>query len=647
MSLFSAKAVSIAVASAYSLTLPTVAAQTAPDQTQIERVSIVGARTPAPTHQLASASYVLDQAAISSSGQLYLADLLRGMPGISISSSGSVGGLTEVRLRGGETNHLLVMIDGVVVNDEGQGGFVDFAHISTQNIVRVELLQGPQSALWGSGAVAGVLSITTTGGQPATRISASAGNHGQYAADLSTSQREINTHYGNVTYNANLSHQRSDGTNVSRQGDEDDGYRNTTLGGSVNWQLNDQHTLTASVRSVDYRTEFDGVDFAVTGLPVDADNVSEGQQYSGKVGWQYNPQNSRVKHTLDYQYSKNQVENFSAGTTTAETDTNKQRALYYASIAMASESTVNVGAEWVRDEFSQRGPVGFSDPNQDQAITSYAALADAVIALNQHISMNASARYDSNSDFDNDLSYRAGVSYAMTPQWRLFASYGAAVRNPTFTERYGFFPGSFIGNPDLTPESVTTTEVGVEYSSATGLIASLNGYHSDLEDEINGFVFDPVGGGFTAANSDNESERSGVEFALQQTWSQLSLALFYSYVDADEANATGTAVTELRRPAHTGSVTLNYALTQLPLNINVKADYTGSREDQFFPPFPQSPERVGLRPYTLVNASVIYAIDDSASIQLSATNLFDETYEDIVGFVGKPQQIRLGVTYLW
>ncbi|MDM7861722.1 TonB-dependent receptor [Alteromonas sp. ASW11-36] len=606
----------------------------------LERISIVGSRSEIKQNKLAAASYIIDEQAIQNAGQPFLIDLLRGLPGISVAQSGSVGGLTELRLRGAESNHVLVLIDGVVVNDESQGGLVDFAHLTTANIVSVELLQGPQSALWGSGAVAGVISIKTRNGDAAQRnVRINVGNNSEFGVGGTLGGQQQD-----VTWLLDAQHISTDGQNVARQGDEDDGYKNTTLSANLNWQINEKQSLAINLRGVDYQNDFDAVDFFTTGLPVDADNTTEGKQLSANIHWQL-AQTDSLSHNLIAQYSDNDSENFAAGVSTGDTNAQKLRLGYYASYASNLLESVNLGIEHVTDDFAQGGPIGFGDPNQTQSVDTLAVFGDAVVNVNSDWSVNGSLRLDNNSDFDDQTSYRLGLNYQISRQWSWFISQGEAVRNPTFTERFGFFPQSFIGNAELQPETAKTLETGIRFIPHAGVLVQLNAFDSELENEINGFVFEPLSGLFTATNRMAMSEREGLELMLEQTLSAFKVSANYSYVDASELSDTEFASVELRRPRHTGSVRVNYLPSNSPIKANLQLDYTGSRIDQFFPPFPQPAERVDLRAYWLVNATVTYQFSDSATVQFSAHNLFDHEYEDVVGFVGEGLQWRVNTQY--
>lgn len=626
----------VAIASA----LAPAAALAQSTNNNLERISVVGSRGEISQSKLAAASYIIDEQAIQNAGQPFLIDLLRGLPGISVAQSGSVGGLTELRLRGAESNHVLVLIDGVVVNDESQGGLVDFAHLSTANIVSVELLQGPQSALWGSGAIAGVISIKTRNGKTAQRnVRVNLGNNAEYGigATFSGQQEQF-------SWLLDAQHITTDGQNVARQGDEDDGYENTTIGANLNWQISDKQSLAVNLRGVDYQNDFDAVDFFTTGLPIDADNMTEGTQLSANLHWQL-AQTDVLTHNLIAQYSHNESENFTAGVTTGDTNAQKVRLGYYASYTSNLLESANIGVEHVTDDFEQGGPIGFGDPNQTQSIDALAVFADAIINVSNDWSINGSARWDDNSDFDDQTSYRLGLNYQISRQWSWFVSHGKAIRNPTFTERFGFFPQTFVGNAELQPETAKTLETGVRFIPHAGVLVQLNAFDSKLKNEINGFVFEPVSGLFTAANRIAISEREGVELMLEQTLSVIKISANYSYLDASELSDTEFATVELRRPRHTGSIRVNYLPNDSQWQANLHLDYTGSRIDQFFPPFPQPAERVNLAAYWLANAAISYDFNDSARVQFSAHNLFDHAYEDVVGFVGEGLQWRINTQY--
>lgn len=610
--------------------------------TEIETLTVTGSRLPIQLTKLPGSVSVLTESDIKASGAIQITDLIRGLPGVSLAQSGSPGGLTEVRVRGSETNHLLVLIDGVVANDVGQGSLVDLAHLNSANVVRIELLRGPQSARWGSGAIGGVLSITTKAGQfdnatSGVTFTAGAGNQGTYTGSVNaTSQID------KLGVTAYANYFNTDGDNVSRVGSEDDGYQNVTAGLNANYAFNDEHTFIGNLRTVNYENQYDGTDFVTTGLPIDSDNVTDGTQLSAKLRWEFAPDAAAYRSALSLQYRKDENDN-----TTSELDaggtTGERLELNWTSFYSFENWQLAGGVEYLQRLFAQRGPIGFGDPNQKQHDNTYSVFAEANGELSDNVFATLSVRHDSNSEFDNAISYRGGLTWQLDKHYAAFASVGRAVKTPTFTERFGFFPESFIGNPNLQPETSEEWEVGVK-ANWGNISGQVSYYHTDLEDEINGFVFIPDLGTFSADNVAGDSAREGVDVELTWSTDYGNLGASYSYLDAEQDNA-GMASTELRRARHQGALTYTSNLGTERFSLYAKLAYTGTRFDTFFPPFPASPETLALSAYTLGTVNLGYQIDEKWQLALKINNVFDTDYEDIVGFAGQERRALLSVTY--
>lgn len=623
-----------------ALTLPVSFAIATP---AIEHITVNGSRLAIPADRLAASRTVLTERDISASGAVQLTDLLRGLPGVSIAQSGSPGALTEIRLRGSESNHLLVLIDGVIANDIGQGSLLDLAHLTTANIVHIELLRGPQSALWGSGAIGGVLSITTrsASGEGTTdglTAHAGIGARNTYRAGLNAGGQA-----SGVTVRGYAEVFNTSGDNVSRQGNEADGYQNITLGTSLSYRLSNAHLLDWTLRATSYENEYDSIDSINTGLPADTINVTEGSQLTSRLRWQFSPHNSQYSSTVSWQYhsddNDNRVERVDAGGTTGE----RQQLTWLNRFELSSDWSFAGGLDYLRRAFEQRGPVNFGDPNQAQHDTTTAAFAELAGEIAPHWHSSVSLRYDNNSEFDDAVSYRTGITWQPTPSLALFASHGRAVKTPTFTERFGYFPGSFIGNPDLEVERSQEWEIGLRTDiGLTGL--NLSVFDSELENEILGYVFVPDLGGATARNATADSHRRGLEASFDVTTDMVTLGASYTYLEADE-DADGSALTELRRARHQGALTLRSELGTDRLSIYARLAYTGSREDIFYPPYPQPAARVQLRPYTLASVNLSYQVSAHWQFALRIDNAFDTSYEDIVGYTGERRRAMLTLSF--
>ena len=207
--------------------------------------------------------------------------------------------------------------------------------------------------------------------------------------------------------------------------------------------------------------------------------------------------------------------------------------------------------------------------------------------------MSLSGRYDDNSDFDDVGTFRATSAWtAAGTGTRLHASFGTGQKAPTFTERFGFFPDQFVGNPDLEPEESTGWEAGMEQPFWNGrLSVGATYFREELENEINGFAFDPDTFLFTAENLDGESERRGVEVsALARVTAALRFAASYTYTDSNQPDpVTGEDTREIRRPRHAASVNADWRfLDSGRAGLNANLSYVGDQDDTFFevtPPF--------------------------------------------------------------
>ncbi len=609
----------------------------APAPADIETLTVTGTRLPFDLDQLAAASTVIDQEEIRRSGALQITDLLRALPGITISQSGSPGALTEIRVRGSETNHLLVLIDGVVANDIGQGSAIDLAHLTADSIARIELLRGAQSALWGSGAIGGVLSITTkagAGGQDNTSVTLGIGtdNTTQVALNATGSQ-------DNVQFAAYADWQETAGDNIALTGDEDDGYRNITTGGSLNWAMSDQHAFSASTRLVDYTTDYDAIDNITTGLPVDAANVTDGKQLSGQLGWQFAPQNSDYTSQLQLQYRQDENNSSANGVFDGGTTGERYQVTWINRYALAGWQLAG-GLEYLERQFEQRGLNLYGDPNQQQQDETVSLFGEAGKEVVSDVFATISARFDDNSEFDDAFSYRGGLTWQLDNTYSVYTSLGKAIKTPTFTERFGYYPETFIGNPALEPEQSLEWEVGGRASWNKTWSAEVNYFNARLEDEINGFVFDPVTYLSTASNKTGTSRREGLETQLNYHGDGVSVRATYSYTDASEED-----IRELRRAYHQASVTVSADLPIEGLSAYTKLAYTGSRDDIFYPPYPAVSQRVGLQPYTLISANLAYAVNANLKVALRLDNALDESYQDIVGYSQSERRARLSTTY--
>ena len=355
--------------------------------------------------------------------------------------------------------------------------------------------------------------------------------------------------------------------------------------------------------------------------------------------WDFAPSGSLWANSLSYQLNRFTTDSFSNEVFSGGTFGKTQRLTWINYLSLGNNSFINIGVDGIQEDFAQSGPIVFGDPNQSQDNRTMSVLSDGQYEVAQKLFASYSLRADDSDEFDSANSFRLGLSYQFNDVLRAFISRGKAIKNPSFTERFGFFPGTFIGNGALIPESSYANEIGLSYEPSNSFNAELTHFNTKLENEINGFVFDPVTSGFTAQNIDGTSTRKGLELSLYGDWKDIRWAASYAYLDA----AAPTEI-ELRRSRHSGSATISYAFSSAS-NLYIQSDYTGSKQDRFFPPFPSSAQIIGLKPYWLVSANYQHLFNEELSLSLRVDNLLNAGFEDVFGFVGQSRKVVLSVQY--
>ena len=612
-------------------------------QIEIEEVLVSASLLPIAASRSANAITVIDSEQLKNRAALSVSDLLRDVPGLAVSRSGVQGSATQIRVRGAEANHLLVLIDGVEANDPSQSDELNWGTLSAADIERIEVIRGPQSAMRGSDAMAGVVNIITRrADQPlSASLFTETGSFGTSNSGFSVGSKQ-----GDLDARLGVNHIETEGENISRTGTEKDGYKNTNINLNAGWKVSDELRLSFAARQSDGMNEFDG-DSDFDGFVEDQDKVSEFRNSTMRVQGDYVSADGRFQHKLVIAQSNNDNEAFDSGVLGNYTSSTKDQYQYVGSVFW-DESTqrLSVLAEREEEDFQQRGPLAWgSDPNQDRERNTDSIAVEYRTDLSDSLTFAASGRYDDNSEFDSANTFRVEAVYQLNDGIRLRSAYGTAVKNPTFSERFGFYT-NFIGNPNLEPEESTSWELGVDqmlFDSNLTLSATL--FDAELENEINGFVSDPVTFGFTSANKEGKSKRQGVELtAIGILSDSLSLNAAYTYTDSVESDGAGGYKDEIRRARHTASLNLAWQVMD-NLHINTNAQYNGSQTDVFFPPWPTPSETVTLADYTLLNVNANYSASEKLSIYLRLDNLLDDNYEEVFGYQTLGFGASLGVRF--
>lgn len=617
------------------LIAPLAAATEAEEDDQpVETMVVTAHREPIAIGETASAVSVLEEAIIEQRQQTFAADLLRDLPGVSLNRTSTNGSLSQVRVRGAEANHLLVIIDGVEVNDPASGDEFNFGSLTNYDVANIELVRGPQSALWGSDAMAGVLRVTTRRGQDplAGAVFLEGGSFGTTSGGGRVS---VGSERGHLSLSG--SRHETEGVSAAAAGTEKDGYENTTVGLSGRYQFADSFSLGFSSRYTEDTIQFDGTD--ADGIAIDADNETDKEILLLSVDGLLALFDQRWENTLRFTYldtDNDTTGDFPSLYAAEKTGVYFQSSLGFGDAPALARHRLTFGADYEDEDYTQR--TGFAD--QDQSLDNLGVALEYFGRLTDSLNLSASVRHDDNSEFKAVTTWRGTVSYRFAESGtRLKATAGTGQKRPGFLERFGFSPDFFIGNPDLKPEQNLGFDVGIEQALMAGrMLIGATYFNERLEDEI---VL--VGFPSTPENLDEKSRRQGAELELSARFTEdLSLTANYTYTDSKQPDGADGDVREIRRPRHQAAINLNHGFYEGRGNVNVNFSFTGSQTDTVFS-FPA--RTVTLDAYTLVNVTGELAVTPWFTVFARAENLFDQRQEDVAGFQNPGRGFYGGVRF--
>ena len=613
-------------------------AQRASPATPLQEVVISGSRTEVMLEETGSAISVLTSSELEQRQIRLVSDALRAVPGIAVSRQGPTGTVTQVRIRGAEANHSVVLIDGVKINDPFTSE-VDFAHLLTAQIDRIEILRGPQSVLYGSEAIGGVISIFTKRGAPGVQADVALEGGSFSSLDGSAALRGATA---TLNYALSASALRTDGTNVSRFGSEDDGYRNGTLYARAGWAPTSNAALDASLRYRDSRSMFDPQDFGFPpgptfGLIVDGDRRSEGDQLDARLRGRL--MTGTIEHQLGFTHTQTQEDTFADGVFTNGFEGKRDRLDYQGTWRFGASvpQAVTLSAEHERQQYESKGPMPTSAESQTRENDKAGVAAEYRARLPSLTALTLSVRRDYNELFADATTYRITAAQPLGPRMKLRASYGKGIANPTFFELFGFIPGSFDPNPNLKPEESLGFDVGADFAIGEQGRLSLTYFNADLENEISG-TFDATTFRSSVTNLSGKSKRRGFEVEAQYAPTE-NLTVWFTYTYTDSRQPDGQI--EVRRPRHVASAALTYAPRNAFGSLTLAVDYNGSQEDLDFRQFTSA--RVSLRDYTLVRLAAQYNITGNVSLTARVENLLDQDYEEIFSYRPSGRAFYAGV----
>jgi vitamin B12 transporter len=594
------------------------------------QIVITASRAPEDETRTPASVTIIDQQRIERLGDPLVPALLRLTPSAAITAQGPTGLFTEVRIRGAENNHTLLFIDDIRANDPATGDFPRFELLNADLVSRIEVVRGPQSALWGSQAIGGVIAVNGVADQPGYRGAAEAGSFANRRGSISGAIAS-----DRASLAAAAGWQRASGIDSFLGGGDKDGYRNLSgrLRGTL--RISPQAEIGVAAFALTGRTEFDGFD-SLTFERTDTLDNSRNRLAAARVWASLESDDSawagRIGGSLLGSSNRNYLDDEPTNRTRGSRrtfDAQVQRRFATGPV----DHFIIIAADSERETFHARGIIANISTDQDRS-RSHNALTAEWRGTSGPFTGDVAVRRDMFNRFKDATSLRASLLADIGNGFGIAGSYAEGIAQPTFFDLFGFFPGDFIGNPDLKPESSRGFEGSLRFRRPA-VAASLTVYRQRLHDEIvDNATFTSV------VNSEGVSRRWGVEGDIAwQPIGSLRLTANYAYLKASQPNGTtNEQLEEHRRPKHSGSVAADGSSGRWSYGASLA--FVGSHLDrQEVFPFAV----VRLDSYWLAGARVAYSVRPGIELFARGSNLLDTKYEDSAGYRTEGRGLFVGL----
>ncbi|MDX2369817.1 MAG: TonB-dependent receptor [Colwellia sp.] len=564
-----------------------------------------------------SATEVIGQAQIKAMQPQNITELLNTVAGLTVANLGGAGQSASVFMRGTNSNHTLVLVDGVRVGSATLGT-TSFSTMSVSLIDRIEVVKGPRGALWGSDAIGGVIQIFTKKLKSGEGIvTAGVGSNGYWKTEAAIG---LGNDLHSLTIMGAL--EESDGFNSSDYPgqDDNDGYDRQSFSINGQSQLTDQYSLNLISRYEQGGSQYDN-QFGVFDWEGNKnENENEHENYSVKVGGAYNSANTLIE--TSFSKSQDQGGTFVGNTNPKvvnEITTKRDQFGLLGHYQLSEQTSVVGGFDWFEERVSNTGSAYVKDKRIARAI-----FVQARHQLNEFL-FEGAVRKDDIQGLDKETTYNLSVGYQLNDDWLLSLSQGTGFKAPTFNDLY--WPGA--ESPDLKPEKIENTEILVRNQFDNGSV-EISFYDSEIENLIS---WAPNDEGIWKPSNIANATAQGVDLTVSLQTGDFSHQVAAAYVDTED-KATGKRL--LRRPKVTATYTLGYQLDALTANLVL--DYRGESIDNKYSP-------ITLSSVLLTNLSLSYQLTSELSVTGKVNNFFDKDYVVAEHYLTDGVNYQLSATY--
>lgn len=590
---------------------------------------------PTPANQVGSSVSVVTAAEIERDQLRTVPDVLKSLPGLNVVQTGGVGGQTSIFIRGTNSNHVKVLIDGIDVSDPSSANRTfDFGHLQTYDIERIEVLRGPQSGLYGADAIGGVVYITTKKGEgpPKVRAQVEGGSFETFnqAAGLSGSVSRFH-------YALNYSHLHTGNLPVTPPELLPPGraaignyYDNSTVSTRLGGDLSENFALDFVARYTDARLRNTGTDFPpplFIGVPSAAQTRNETRQFYTRGEALWSLFDGRFKNRFGAAYT-DVWSSFAPPTVAATTNTGiREKYDWKGEFALLPGHTVLVGAE------NETERLKLSTSTLTRSNSNTGVFAELQSEFARRFFIVANIRHDENEQFGGHWTWRVAPAVLLPgSETKLKASYGTGFKAPSLSQLYVDFPPFFFANPNLRPEIATGYDVGFEQPIFDNVFRfGVTYFNNNVKDLINCNTF------CTTVINIGDASMSGVEsFVSWAMTDRLRIQFDHTYTRA--INET-TGLELQRRPKNKFSFQAVWQPID-PLTLSSTVIWVSSWVDV---------DRIGVDPapvapgYTVVNIAANYRINQYATAFARIDNLLDERYQVPLGYLAPSLGIYGGI----
>ncbi len=598
------------------------------DEFQAEEIVVTATRIATPTREVGSSVTVITANEIEEKQKMTVLEVLRTVPALDVVQSGGPGGTTSIFIRGAKSEYTLVLIDGIEINDPiSAGRSYNFANLTTDNIERIEIIRGPQSTLYGSDAIGGVINIITKKGKGKT-----SGFVSLEGGSFSTLRESAGVSGGDkwVDYSLGLSRWDTDGISAANEKDgnsEKDGYENTSISARLGVTPTENAGVDFILRYIKDKSDLDN--FGGVGGD-DPNNTATGKQLFFRTQlrlsllddlWEQKLGFSLTEYNRDYQNNTDadHPTDFSRGSYDGE----ELKFDWQHNLYLHETNTLTLGVENEEER-------GKSDYYSESVWGAYTSIFDKKTArttsyyLQDQVKLwdswftTLGVRLDDHSKFGTKVTYRVASAYLIPHTGtKLKGTYGTGFKAPSLYYLY-----SEYGDENLAPEESTGWDAGVEQSFFGKKLIMEATYFSNKFDNM--IEYDSSTWRFTNVAS---AKTKGVELSASiRPIDDLSLRANYTYTETED-KTTGEEL--LRRPKNKLGINANYRFFDKG-NVNLGIAYVGDRKDNDYSTWPAT--RVELPSYTLVNLATSYQITKNIQVFGRAENLLNKGYEEVKGY---------------